>query len=669
MLESLEPAALRQVLRDLFPDGEELPRIDWQARWGWSWSNELAVTVEEVQAALASKKRKLDSAPGPDGLGLRFWRRVPHIMLLRLADCFSRCLEEGIFPARWKVARLVLLPKGETTAGLLPKVRPICLLDESGKALERIIAARMRAFLSADPAIDIAPNQFGFRRGRSTADALLAVKKVVKDALGTGRVVLAIALDIANAFNGIPWRAIRRQVRWRKRFPIDICRIVDGYLSNRWVEFITGEGGRCRYQVRAGVPQGSVLRPLLWNITYDDVVRMETFRGCLLVCYADDTLVLVVANNVEAACDLANNQLRRVVECIDALGLRIAHEKANAVMFSRCGRIGEPKIRVGRAVIEMANQMRYLGVILDSRLTFLPHFEYVEAKAARAMRSLGRLMPNLRGSSEGKRKLYANVLISILLYGAPVWADEFCASRLRQQGFRRLHRSIAARVVSAYRTVSYDAVCVLARMPPIKLLVENHKRIFRKISELKNEGHWSLPAVNLVRVAEEAHLRDEWRAYLRRQPTTGARTKDAIVPCLSEWLDRAHGGLSFRLTQLLTGHGCFRVFLQRIRKADDPACVHCESGAGDDPEHTIQICPAWSQERAELCASLGRRADLTLRGIVDAIVRDPEVWSAFATFAERVLRVKEEAERRREAEVVANVRAMHGEAETSGEED
>lgn len=76
LLETLEVPLLRQLLRKLFPHGDELPIINWERRWGWAWSEEWSVSEAEVRAALEGKKRKTNSAPGPDGIGLRLWRRI-----------------------------------------------------------------------------------------------------------------------------------------------------------------------------------------------------------------------------------------------------------------------------------------------------------------------------------------------------------------------------------------------------------------------------------------------------------------------------------------------------------------------------------------------------------------------------------------------------------------
>lgn len=182
-------------------------------------------------------------------------------MLHCLAGCFTTCMKHGIFPSRWKIADLVLIPKGESTPGELPKVRPICLLDEVGKTFERLIASRLLEFMNGSPLADCAELQFGFRKMRSTIDALQFVRKTVGEAVAGGRFVAAISLDIKNAFNSMPWSAIRRAIQ-RKGFPAYLTRIISAYLSDRWICFPIRNGPQ-RRRVCRGVPQGSVLGPLL----------------------------------------------------------------------------------------------------------------------------------------------------------------------------------------------------------------------------------------------------------------------------------------------------------------------------------------------------------------------------------------------------------------------
>lgn len=102
---------------------------------------------------------------------------------------------------------MVLIPKGVIDPEC-PKVRPICLLPEIGKIFERILAERMYAWMEEHPESELSPNQFGFRRQRSTVDAIVELREFIEFAHKEDGVVIAVAVDIANAFNSLQWADI-----------------------------------------------------------------------------------------------------------------------------------------------------------------------------------------------------------------------------------------------------------------------------------------------------------------------------------------------------------------------------------------------------------------------------------------------------------------------------
>jgi len=179
-----------------------------------------------------------------------------------------------------------------------------------------------------------------------------------------------------------------------------------------------------------------------------------------------------------------------VLRRIDRLGFLVTPEKTDVVLFS--GRICstvKPLVRVGRTFVCMSPHMRYLGVLLDSKLIFQAHFEFVKDKFWKVTRTLCRLMPNLRGPLDHKRRLYANVLISVALYGTLIWCDALLSSARARRAMRAVQRVVAIRACSAYWTVSFDAATLLARLPPWDLLAVERKRIFERLRDAKELGH------------------------------------------------------------------------------------------------------------------------------------------------------------------------------------
>lgn len=139
------------------------------------------ITIGEVQEMIKRKGGK-NTAPGMDGVRLRAFRYIPAEGLNHLVGCFNECLKQGKFPEPWKKALLVLIPKGWPVDESNPKLRPICLLDDVGKILETILVDRIVAWMDDNPRAQLSENQFGFRRIKSTCDALMTVYSAITQA-------------------------------------------------------------------------------------------------------------------------------------------------------------------------------------------------------------------------------------------------------------------------------------------------------------------------------------------------------------------------------------------------------------------------------------------------------------------------------------------------------
>jgi len=465
--ETLEPRVVERLLDELFPAGEV---HDPEEIWTNRQIDDLncSVDVEEVIEAIRGRKRTGCPTPGPDGISLVVWKSVPRSVLECLALLYTRCLQTGKIPRSWKRAILVLIPKGNLDVNN-PKARPICLLDDIGKLFERILHTRLRAHMNTLPQLSfpsrclVSGMQFGFREGLSTIDALDSVTKHIRDKIREGKVVIAVSLDIRNALNSLSWGAIRAALE-RKRYPDYLRRVLDFYLSDRWVEYPICTGELRLKKVERGVPQGSVLGPFLWNIAYESVLRSQYYRlpGCKVIGYADDTLVMCAANTVEVAQYNINYYMVYLLRRIESLSLEVAPEKTEAILFHGQKRLDftNPLIQVKGTFVRVSPHIKYLGVMLDARLNFRHHFKYVDSKIGKITRALGCLMPNLRGPLERKRRLYAGIIESVVLYAAPIWSESLNIEARRL--FRRWQRAIAVRVCAAYRSVSFDSATLLA---------------------------------------------------------------------------------------------------------------------------------------------------------------------------------------------------------------
>ena len=193
--------------------------------------------VEPFQRQVRSSLRlKANTAPGIDGVPNEILKEVigayPEILL----EAFNSCLREGRLFVDWKKQRLVLLRKSKKYLADASSYRPICLLDTMGKLLEELILQRLQGHMVGENGLS--ENQSGFQKGRSTVDVIQAVVDIVTKARrGTGKrkgFCALISIDICNAFNTVRWN-ICIEAMMRKMVPDYLLRIIDDYLSDRWV--------------------------------------------------------------------------------------------------------------------------------------------------------------------------------------------------------------------------------------------------------------------------------------------------------------------------------------------------------------------------------------------------------------------------------------------------
>jgi hypothetical protein len=571
-----------------------------------------AVTQDEVEKAIRRIKPK--KAAGPDGIPPEAVKIVAGAAIEYITKVFYGILNEGIYPEDWKIAELLLLEKKKATEIESAKFRPICLLDTMGKFFEQILVERLKRELH-DKA-PLSENQYGFREGRSTVDALEAVKREAERAnRRTSRMrnyCALITLDVKNAFNNVTWKNLLEELR-RRNVSTYLVRIIGSYLDNRWLRATDKEGKTEQFPIVRGVPQGSILGPVLWNVFYDGVLRLRIPR-VKLIGYADDLALVVTGETCLEVEARANSAIQRICGWMEEHHLDLAAEKTEAVMLRGRRRCEPITFEVGGIRVAPKSSIKYLGVRIDENLRYKGHIEEVATRAERTMGNLMRLMPRTDGPRSCKRRILASVGESILLYAAPVWAEDTQYSSRRER-LLRVQRRAAVGITSAYRTVSTAAVLVVASMMPIHLQAKERNDRYRSRGDTRQE------AIEIWQEEWEGETKGEWTRRL--------------IPHLRPWVARKFGDLRYELTQALTGHGCFGSFLFKLNKRDNPNCMYCDEI--DTPEHTLFRCERWSAVR-ERCAY---RQDLCVERMVGKMLVSPEHWIEISNTIIEIIRTKE----------------------------
>lgn len=607
------PVKLKAIVKGLFPDGDPM-------QWPEISQNEESQADEDDKISMdelleAARDLKLNKAPGPDGIPNAAVKVAVETSPKVFLESMNRYLEVGQYPDCWKQQKLVLIPKPGKAADDPSSYRPICLLDTLGKLFEKIILQRLTKVTEGD--IGLSEKQFGFRKGKSTLEAILTVTErasiAQRKVKGGGRFCGIITLDVKNAFNSADWGTIGRAL-YRLGISESLFRLLGDYFKNRVLIYDT-EVGQKRKKVSAGVPQGSILGAILWNIMYDAVLRLKLPEGVEIVGYADDVVITIIGDSKEQVEVRGTRAIGTIVHWMSENKLEVAHNKTEMVLVTNCKQIEVAHIEYGDSRTTSKRWVKYLGVIIDDRLNFNAHVDYICEKASKSQTAIARIMPNKAGPKSSTRRLIASVVTSILRYGAVAWASALERKR-NVVKINRVHRLAALRVASAYRTVSYDAVCVIAGMTPIRLVISEDCGCYQGGKQKLTRS---------VRSQHKERTIQKWQQSWDNSCT--GRWTYRLIPSIKEWIDRPHGEINFHMTEFLSGHGGFREYLHKIGRAQSPNCQQCL--VVETPEHVFFECPRFLGERAEL-ARLVIPA-VKVETLTRAMCRDKAVWDSVNT--------------------------------------
>lgn len=602
-----------KIVRDLFPDSHEsIPNEKAEGE---------ASPFEIQELECAAEKIKTGRSPGLDKILPEALRIAVKTIPDRMLAMYNNLITQGRFPTEWKKAKVVLIPK--TSGGItqdLPTFRTICLLSCVGKFFETIIKERLEQELNSKEAIS--GQQFGFRRGKSTIQAVEWVVQRVKET--RDKWCLFISVDVQNAFNTASWNVIIRNLKKIGISPY-LRNIIASYLSDRT---ITVEDQIL--EMTRGVPQGSVLGPTLWNVMYNGVLDLPLPEGCKPVAFADDLGIIVTSDNEIPLIETANNVLEMINDWMKKNHLTLAPQKTQAIVLKGPRKRDNIAIRLAGVEIRPSKSLKYLGIHLDVQMTFGTHIKQTVVKVDTTITKLSRLMPNIGGPNSAKRRVLCGVAQSVLLYGAPIWSEMAERIKLYQNLLIKTQRKALLRVASAYKSVSAEALQVITRTVPIDLLAKE-----RRILHTSGQGH--IPE-HRRRVRKDIIV--EWQGRWDAL-TTKAKWTKKLLPKIEPWINCDHANTNYFITQFLSGHGSFQTYTHKIKKTKDEKCRYCLET--DSPEHTFYGCHRWETKRNEAQLKLGQ--SLTVDNTLDLMISDAQNFQIVEEYIRTIMRRKEQEER------------------------
>lgn len=581
-------------------------------------------SLEELVEAVHKMRNK--KAPGADGVTSELVKALFEIDPNYCLSLFNKSWISGSFPSEWKIAKLVLIEKGKKDSQGNMTYRPICLLNVLGKVMEHLIKARLTKEMREKGVL--ADTQFGFREGRSTLDAMKVILGAAEEAKKRGKLCAMTMVDVRNAFNSMPWKGIIDELK-RKNISGHITKVLGSYFEDRKLEI-----DDVTIDLTCGCPQGSVLSPTLWNIYYDPVLRLQLPENTKIIGYADDLVIVTEGRSRVEIETTTNKAMKSVIKWMEEAQLQVAPEKTEVVLLVSKRMCREITVKVGNVEVMSKKSAKYLGVVFDENLRMTEHIKYVTSKAQKVIGMLSKIMPNIKGPDNPKRKILATVVYSTLLYGVPAWG-KVTKWKKYVNLLQQIQRKVMARLCRSYRTTSTAALQVISGSLPIEMMIEEKMKICEIVKEEENRD---------IREEKIQMVKNEMAIKWRMKWINGDDGKwtKRLIKDMDAWVNRQHGDISYELCQFLTGHGHFRTFQFKIKKERTENCRYCQD-IKDTPEHTIFHCSRFTQIREECQRKEGH---LTAENVIEKMLSSLDSWKNIENMVKNIINVKEKNERR-----------------------
>lgn len=362
---------------------------------------------------------KNNKAPGHDGVNNILLKNLPDIAIEFLKNIINVCLKICYFPRALKKAKVICIQKHNKDQRLPSSYRPISLLSSIEKLFEKIILARINTHIIENNIIN--KEQFGFRPQHSTVHQIKRITKIIKTnkrlKLSTGMVLM----DIEKAFDSIWHNGLLYKLNQFK-FPFYIIKIIQAFLTDRSFNVTLNNAVSTDRNIPAGVPQGAVLSPTLYSIYIAD---FKTKSNCEVAFYADDSAIIAKGKNSNTLVKRLEKGLEASKKYYKKWKININVEKTQAIIFpfnKSPKRTPNCQLQNDNNIIPLNNHVKYLGVTLDSKLTFRKHIESTADKTNKCLRAVYPLLSKKSVlSNKNKIIIYKTVIRPIMLYACNVW--------------------------------------------------------------------------------------------------------------------------------------------------------------------------------------------------------------------------------------------------------
>lgn len=420
------------------------------------------VTLSEIKGTI-QKEINPKKAPGFDLITGKLLKKLPEKGLKCILYIFNASLRLGYFPIAWKVAQIIMLPKPGKKIEEITSYRPISLLPILSKVFEKLILTRLKPVIEERK---ITPDhQFGFRHQHSTIEQIHRVVKKINNDIEEKRYCCAVFLDISQAFDKVWHEGMCYKLK--KYLPYNYYKLLKSYLSDRHFFIQQYDVQTTLKPIISGVPQGSVLGPMLYLIYTADLPQTNQTT---VATFADDTALLSSHTDCKIATRNLQINLDQIQSWLKKWRMKANEDKSVQVTFTT-RRENCPPVTLNGKQLKHAEQAKYLGMHLDRRMTWKVHILNKRKQLGLKLKQMYWMMGRKSQlTMENKLLIYKTILKPVWTYGVQLWGT---ASNSNIEKIQKFQNKVLRTIVDAPWYVTNSVIHRDLNVPTVKEVIKS----------------------------------------------------------------------------------------------------------------------------------------------------------------------------------------------------
>ena len=434
------------------------------------------LSISEVEKLIFNLKDS--NALGPDNISVKILKLMAPCLIEYLTYIYNLCIDKNIFPGQLKDAKIIPIPKTKD-ASHPQHLRPISLLPVLSKPLEKHIHKHMYDYLNA---LDLLHQyQSGFRPLHSCHTALVHLCDNWLTAINDNKLVGTVFLDFKKAFDLVNHKTLL--LKLREYFPkSQLNELMTSYLAERHqYVYLNGKTSEKRI-IKSGVPQGSILGPLLFLIYINDlslhlkIHPLHPNEKTNIELFADDATIYTINKDIDILNKSLQSSLDLAVSWCNINSMVIHPEKTSSMIITtrQKNQLNKPKLTlyIGKKLIEQVQTQKTLGICIDSELNWKNHINNLAKRLSKNVFLLSKLKKYV--DTKSLSLFFDAHIMSHLNYSSTIW-DGCCKDTFKK--INRIHRR-AIKVMSPLKNISTDLKMKCLKVLPLSEHLKYNKAIF-----------------------------------------------------------------------------------------------------------------------------------------------------------------------------------------------